>query len=351
MKGSDINIPSIFYVIMIITGLVVITGGMMHAKAVLIPLMMAAFITIISSGPLSWFKEKGFPQWLALLVSLALFCLVTTLALLVVASSMKEFVHNIPEYQNTLQQQMEQFSAFLGSKGVHLEGKRIADIFNPSSAIKYVGHLFDGLSNLLAQGFLIMFLVIFMLSEVSGLSGKLNTTYGDGSKTILQLHKFNDSVQQYILIKTLTSLGTGILATLCLLVIGVDYPIMWGMLAFALNFIPSIGSIMAAVPPILLAIVQIGPASALATAACYLVINISIGTFIEPRFMGKQLGLSPLVVFLSLLFWGWVLGPVGMLLSVVLTMKLKIMLDSNEETQWLGVLLGPNPTEECTQEV
>ena len=137
-----------------------------------------------------------------------------------------------------------------------------------------------------------------------------------------------------------------VLAMLSLMVIGVDYPVMWGMVAFALNFVPNVGSIIAAVPPVLLAVVQLGAASGLAVAACYLAINIVMGNVIEPRYMGKGLGLSTLVVFLSLLFWGWVLGPIGMLLSVVLTMKLKIMLDSNEDTRWLAVLLGPNPTEE-----
>ena len=146
-------------------------------------------------------------------------------------------------------------------------------------------------------------------------------------------------------LKTIVSLATGVLVTLILVLIGVDYPILWGMLAFAFNFIPNIGSIIAAVPAVLLALIQLGPKGALTTAACYFVINILIGSVIEPRFMGKGLGLSTLVVLLSLLFWGWVLGPVGMLLSVVLTILLKIMLDSSEKTRSLALLLGPNPKE------
>jgi AI-2 transport protein TqsA len=120
---------------------------------------------------------------------------------------------------------------------------------------------------------------------------------------------------------------------------------MWGMLAFAFNFIPNIGSIIAAVPAVLLAVVQLGPGSALAAAACYVVINVVVGNVIEPRYMGKGLDLSTLVVLLSLLFWGWVFGPIGMLLSVVLTMTLKMFLESSEETRWLALLLGPNPKE------
>jgi AI-2 transport protein TqsA len=121
--------------------------------------------------------------------------------------------------------------------------------------------------------------------------------------------------------------------------IGVDFAPTWGLLAFLLNFIPNIGSIIAAVPAILLALIQLGLPSALLTLLGYLVVNITIGNFLEPRVMGRSLGLSTLVVFLSLLFWGWVLGPIGMVLSVPLTMTAKIALAVNEDTRWLAVLL------------
>ena len=120
----------------------------------------------------------------------------------------------------------------------------------------------------------------------------------------------------------------------------VDYPLLWGLLAFLLNYIPNLGSIIAAVPTVLLTLVQLGWSAALIVFAGYSVVNVVIGSFIEPRFMGKGLGLSTLVVFLSLVFWGWVLGPVGMLLSVPLTMTLKIALESSEENRWLAKLLS-----------
>ncbi len=345
MKHADVTDSSVFHGIMIITGIVVIIGGMMHARTVLVPLMMATVIAIVSSGPITWFQKKGLPQWLAILLVMVLICCIALLALLVVGSSAKDFLHNLPAYENKLHQQMEQLYTFLGSKGLHFKEKGIAKIFNPASAMKYAGVLLNDLGILLTNGFIILLLVIFILFEASGLPAKLKAIYGEDDSKLLLLQKFNNSVKQYMFIKTLVSLTTGVLATLSLMVIGVDYPVMWGMIAFAFNFVPSVGSIIAAVPPVLLAVVQLGPGSGLAAAACYLAINMVMGSVIEPRFMSKGLGLSTLVVFLSLLFWGWVLGPVGMLLSVVLTMKLKILLDSNEETQWLALLLGPSPTE------
>ena len=133
-----------------------------------------------------------------------------------------------------------------------------------------------------------------------------------------------------MLIKTGTNLATGIIATVWLMILGVDYPLLWGFLTFLFNYVPTVGSIIAAVPPALLALIQFGFVSSLLSLAGYLFINISIGSILEPRILGHGLGLSTLVVFLSLLFWGWVFGPVGMVLSVPLTMTIKIALSNSK---------------------
>ena len=155
---------------------------------------------------------------------------------------------------------------------------------------------------------------------------------------------FRENVKRYLVIKTVASLGTGVAIGLWFAMLGVDYPMLWGLLAFLLNYVPNIGSIIAAVPAVLFAAVQLGPGAALWSAAGYLAVNILVGSIVEPRFMGRGLGLSALVVLLSLVFWGWVLGPVGMFLSVPLTMMIKIALDSRPDTHWIAVLLGPEGT-------
>ena len=350
MRKNDASIPGVFFVIMMFTGIVIIIGGMMHARTILIPFMMATFIAVISSGPISLFRKKGLPEWLAILLVMGLMCGIAFLAALVVGSSVKGFMQNLPAYEDKLHQQMENLYTFLGSKGLDLKGKGFGYILKPAAAMKYAGIILSDLGSLLTNGFVILLIVMFMLFEASIFPAKLKAIYGEDDSKLLHIDRFKKSVQQYMYIKTLVSLVTGVLAMLSLMIIGVDYPVMWGMIAFALNFVPNIGSIIAAVPPVLLAAVQLGPTSSLAVAACYLSINMVMGNVVEPRFMGKELGLSTLVVFLSLLFWNWVLGPIGMLLSVVLTMKLKILLESNEDTRWLALLLGPNPTEEKISE-
>jgi predicted PurR-regulated permease PerM len=156
---------------------------------------------------------------------------------------------------------------------------------------------------------------------------------------IQQVSKFLLSVKNYLAIKSVVSLATGVVIGLWLYILGVDHFLLWGVTAFLLNFIPNIGSIIAAIPAVLLAFVQLGPGVAGMTALGYIVTNTVMGNIVEPRFMGRGLGLSTLVVFLSLVFWGWLLGTVGMLLSVPLTMIVKIGLESSESTRWLALLL------------
>ena len=152
--------------------------------------------------------------------------------------------------------------------------------------------------------------------------------------------KIVTDVQRYLGIKTVICLATGGLVAAWLSVLGIDFPIFWGLVAFFLHYIPSIGGFIASVPTVLIAAIQFGPGKGLLVAIGYLVISTVLGSLIEPMLMGRRFGLSTLVVFLSLLFWGWVWGPVGMLLSVPLTIILKIMLENSEDFRWLAVMLG-----------
>ena len=149
-------------------------------------------------------------------------------------------------------------------------------------------------------------------------------------------------MNKYISIKTIVSIITGFLIYICLSFIGLDHAIMWALIAFFLNYIPNIGSIIASIPAIIIALIQFNIYYALLVALVYLIINIVMGSIVEPKYLGKELGLSTLIIFLSLIFWGWLLGPVGMLLSVPLTMIMKIALESNDDTRWISILLGRN---------
>jgi AI-2 transport protein TqsA len=328
-------------ILLTIAAFVVVIAGMSAAKVILVPFLLAAFIAIISAPPLFWLQRKGLPTWLSLLMVVLGVLLIVLLVAGLVGTSVRDFSKDLPVYEAKLKQQTTLIMGLLEKLGVDTSGLALTEIFNLGATMKLVATMLNSLGNVLTNGFLILMTVIFMLMEASSFPAKLRRVLGGPESSLARFDNFIDNVKHYMAIKTLISFATGTFVAIWLAIIGVNYAMLWGLLAFALNYVPNIGSIIAAVPAVLLAIVQLGVLKALLVAAGYVGINIIMGNFLEPRFMGRGLGLSTLVVFLSLLFWGWVLGPVGMLLSVPLTMTAKIALESRDDTRWVAVLLGP----------
>jgi len=321
--------------------LVIVMAGIQAAASVLIPLLLSLFVACICLPPLRYLQEKGMPSaWAIALVMTGLVLLglfVATFA----GASVANFSQNLPTYQASLKLQMADLLQTLKHWGVHISNQSILAALDPSVAMRFAGKLLAGFGSMLANTFFIVLTVIFLLSEAVALPHKWKYL-GSHAPPTSAVKQFLESVNQYLLIKTIVSLATGLLVTLGLSFLGVNYPILWGLLAFLLNYVPNIGSMIAAVPAVLLAWVQLGGEGAGYTILLYTIVNVVIGSVIEPRFMGKGVGLSTLVVFLSLVFWGWLLGTVGMLLSVPLTMIVKLALEANETTQWLAVILGPD---------
>lgn len=338
--------PNAAQVLLIIASFVVVVAGMHAAQAIIVPFLLAAFISVISSPPLFWLKERKVPTWIALLIVLFVILFFLLLIGVLVASSVTDFSDKLPLYEARLEEQTDAFLNWLVRIHVDVDRLELDKILNPAAVMQFVAMLLNQLVGMLTNGVLILLTVIFMLLEASTIPTKLQAIFRKPEASLKRIKYFIGTVNRYMAIQTVISLATGACVAIFLTIMDVDYALLWGMLAFLLNYIPNIGSIMAALPPILLTIVQFGLGRAVGVAVGYLVINMTIGNVISPRLMGRGLGLSTLVVFLSLIFWGWILGPVGMLLSVPLTMTVKIALESSEDTRWLAILLG---TEEVSE--
>jgi predicted PurR-regulated permease PerM len=319
---------------------VVIVAGMRAADALLVPFLLSLFIAVIAAAPLFYLKQKGVPGGFAMLIVIALIVIVGLLIGWMIGGSLNDFTANLPKYQERLSVQSVKLVQWLDGFGLYLDQQAIMTVIDPGKAMAMVGQVIKGLGNVLAQAVLILITVIFMLMEASAFQNKLHAIADDPEASVERIDAITSSIKRYMTIKTSTSLLTGVLISLWLWILGVDYPVLWGVVAFLFNYVPNIGSIIAAVPAVLLALVQADLQTTLWTVVGYLVVNSLVGSMIEPRFMGSGLGLSPLVVFISLVFWGWVLGPVGMFLSVPLTITLKIFLDSYEVSRRIGLLLG-----------
>lgn len=320
--------------------MIIIIAGLKSAQDLVVPFLLAAFIAVLCLPLLNWLESKKIPTALNILLVILLALTAGLLLALVVGTSLHDFSRTLPSYQARLDEETRAIFSWLNQRGVELSPQIVLDYFDPGAAMKVAANTLSGLGAVLTDGFLILLTVIFILFEASSLPNKMRRALGDPEHSFAQFGRVTRSVQSYLVIKTAVSLLTGFGVSLWLVFLGVDYPVLWGLLAFMLNYVPNIGSIIAAVPAVLLGFIQFGGSRALLVMLGYLVINIVVGNVIEPRYMGKQLGLSPLVVLLSLVIWGWVLGPVGMLLSVPLTMIVKIAMEATDNWRQVAILLG-----------
>jgi predicted PurR-regulated permease PerM len=331
---------------------VVVVAGLRAAQAIVAPFLVAAFLTLLSLPALYWFEKKRLPTWLALLVITVLVVLIGLVLAGVLGSSVNELRLQLPAYQERVATLQANLDDWLKQHGMRAGLELDQELANTERVVSLFGNLLGAIGSLLNNALIIVFMLVFMQLEASGFPAKLRAIRSESSDVSLRLERIRSSVWRYVRLKTRVSLLTGVLVTFWLWLLGVHFPLLWGLLAFLFHFVPTIGSFIAAVPAVLVAALQPDVAGRLMsvtesfhlagyTALGYLVINLIIGNFVEPRLMGSGVGLSTLVVFLSLVFWGWVLGPVGMVLSVPLTMIVKIVLDNSEDLRWVGILLGP----------
>jgi AI-2 transport protein TqsA len=320
---------------------IVIVYGLQMAKVVLVPFLIAAFLALITVRPMLWMQRHRVPAILAALIIVFAIMLLLFLVGAIVGSSVAEFTAALPSYQRRLDiivQGVLQFIAATFDGDDSLQS--LSDMIDPGWAMGLAASILNGLKDVLTNIFLIFFTMIFILLEASTAETKIEAAFGRSKQSLEAPRVFLSNLGRYLGIKTLVSMVTGMTAGVLTWAIGLDFPLLWAMLAFLLNYVPTIGSIIAAVPAVLLALVQLGVPEATATVIGFAGINVLFGNLIEPRLMGYGVGISPLVVFIGLVLWGWIFGPVGMLLSVPLTMTLKLALESDSRTRWMAILLG-----------
>ena len=344
LEGSSkpVGLP----ILIMLAAVVVVIAGVRAAETIVVPLLLSVFIAVISAPALLWLESKRVPRWLAMVVVLAIIIIIAIMLSILIRLSIKDFSHDLPMYQQRFSDLLLQISSWMGQFGIDLSVSTLVSYLNPGSVMQFVADMLNGLGAVFGNIFLILLTVVFILFEASSVPYKLRAGLQNAEGSLNAFTVVASKVNRYLAVKTITSLATGIIVAIALAVIGVDYPLLWGTIAFLFNYIPNIGSIIAAVPAVLLALVQLGVGGALASTAVYVVVNVFIGSMIEPRMMGRQVGLSTLVIFLSLVFWGWIFGPAGMFLSVPLTMTAKIALENDIRTHWIAILLsndtGPN---------
>ncbi|HCL68215.1 MAG TPA: hypothetical protein DIC49_01765 [Gammaproteobacteria bacterium] len=321
---------------------VVVIAGIKSASAIIVTLLVALFVALISAPLSISLKHRGIPNVLSVIIVLVFLLSIVAGLSAVVGGSVNAFSAAAPIYEARLNDQLESLWVIAASYDIPIEANQLRQTLNTSGVFTLLSNLLTALGALLTNGFLILLIVVFILMEAASMPQKVRVAFERGEhEPFVSFTQFMKHLNQYLLIKTLIGVITGVAVTGFLLSEGVDFPFVLGLLAFLLNYIPTLGSILAGVPAVILAFLEFGLGSAGLTTLVYLGVNIGLGQIIEPRLQGQGLGLSPMVVFLSLVFWGWLLGIVGILLAIPLTMTAKLAFEESPKYRWLAVLLGP----------
>jgi predicted PurR-regulated permease PerM len=320
---------------------IIVAAGMREAAEIIVPFLAAIFIAVVTLPLTGLLVKARLPRWLAAAIVFIGVVAVTLGSATAIITAATAFASELPVYEQLLREKIGAWVVWLQSKGIEITTDQVDDFLDPSQLFPFIQSVLTSMIGLVKSTFFVLLTVVFILLEAAGIPGKMKaiSTHptGDLSRWTTMLW----DLQVYLGVKTCTSLSTGVIAGVGCWLLGIPYPIIFGVIAFVLNYVPALGSIIAAIPAIALALLLNGIGNAMLVALLYLLINVAIGSLLEPQIMGRRMGLSPLVVFLSLVFWGFILGPVGMFLSVPLTMIVKILLEGTEDLRWLGVLLGP----------
>lgn len=316
---------------------VIVGAGMVQMRAILAPFLFALLIAIAGALPLRWLQNRRVPGPVAAILVASLFCGILILLGAIAAESVDGLAEALPGYRSDFGALFERVQAHLAPYGLQLPS-RINQI-DEQVIMGVATSVLQGAARSLSSVATALVILVFLLLEAADYRVKFRAALSD-TVDVGRLEKVTVDVQRYLFVKTVTSAVTGVLIWILCAVVGVDFPVLWGLTAFVLNYIPVVGSIIAAVPSVLLGCISLTWLGVLVLAIGYIVVNTAVSNFLEPTLMGRHLGLSPLIVFMSLVFWGWAWGPIGMFLSVPITMMVKILLENSDDLRWVATLMG-----------
>ena len=345
---------SILKVVLIWAGIAIIIFAMKMSATILSSFLLAGVIGISVLPATSWLIRKGVATWLALLITIGLIFLGVLALIAVIAISVINLVETLPQYQSNLQGLLDSATIGLGNLGLQQTDLESAiSGIDASGVMGYIGSFLGGILSSLSNLLVMLMVLIFFILGAPLLSTKIQAIYTSDNPIFSRFRTLTRDLQQYVSITTWINFLVGLVNTIFLMIIGIDFAVLWGVLSFLTGYIPNIGFWIAAIPPILLALLQYGIGKALIVLVGFIVINGVVG-FLQPKMMGQGLNLSVLVVTVSLFFWGWVLGPMGAILAIPLTMIVKeVFLDAYDDTRALADLMSgaDAPKEKQSQEV
>ena len=324
----------------------VITVVGMYAGSWLIGPLLLALIIVIAVSPIqSWLRRKGWPAWAATLSLVVVIYGTLLLLTMFLVASVSQLSALLAQNAAKAQQLVASLTTALAKVGIDpTQARSSAESTDLSKLAASLGSLLSGLGSLLSSLVFILALLLFLTAESSGTARRMAMIGNERPHMIAALDGFVHGTRNYLLVTAVFGFIVAVLDGVALALMGIPLVVLWAVLAFITNFIPNIGFIIGLVPPALLALLTGGWQLALTVVVVYCVLNMVIQSLIQPRFIGDSVGLSATVTFLALLFWAWVLGPLGALLAIPVTLLVKaVLVDSDPRAQWVEALLGADP--------
>src|SRR5215217_4638597 len=347
--------PSFLRVMLFLAATVVVMVGMRLGAPILNPILFAVVLSLLFSPVYSWLRRHSIPTPLALVLMLVGLTLLFGGIFLLLGVSIARFSGDIGSYTGKLNGQVDNLQQLAKSLG--LSNVNLHDAVKPSALAGAIADVLGGLADFLSDIFLILLITLFLLAEGPAMMGRLRASAGSDHPQLKSMMTFDHSVVRQLGLRAIVNLFTGAGVVVLLLVLGVDFPLMWGILTFFLSFIPWIGLPIAVAPAVVLALAEHGVDRALLVIVGVVVINILAENVLSPMLMGRGLSLSPTVLFIGFIFWAWLLGGPGAFLAAPLTIFVVLMLDTFPETRWLAAVMGmsapdpdvPAPEEEVVE--
>ncbi|MGF1457535.1 MAG: AI-2E family transporter [Leptolyngbyaceae cyanobacterium] len=332
---------SIVRLLVAIAAFVIVVAGLKASAELLSPVLLSLFIVLVTAPIVQWLQVRGIPSWLANTLVILGVVAVGLLLVLFLAASVAQLTSAVPEYRSLLDAQFEQFETWLNSHGFRSTDLFDLDFFQPSRLIQLVVGFLTGLLGTVGNVGLTLFIFIYMLAGANSFSTKLKRGLGEDNPLLHKVRAFGQSVSLYLLIKGWLGAMAALGQILLLWAIGVDFALLWCVLSFLFNFVPNIGYVIALVPPLILSLLDSGLWAGIGVFVGYALINNFFDMVVGPRFLGRGLDLSTLVTFLAVIFWTWILGPIGAFLALPLTVMVKtLILETFADSLLLAQIMG-----------
>jgi AI-2 transport protein TqsA len=330
--------PSFLRVMLVLSATVVVLVGIRLGAPILNPIFFAVVLSLLFSPVYSWLKRRGLPAPLALLIMLVLLTVLFVGLFFILGVSISRFSERVGFYTTQLNGQLVDLDALIERLG--LSNVDLRDVVKPSALAEALGVVLSGIAAFLSDLFLILMIMLFLLGEGPAMMNRLRASVGEGHPQVERLTTVGQSVVRQFGLRAIVNLVTGAGVTVLLFVLGVDFPLLWGILTFFLSFVPYIGLVLAVAPAVVLALAEFGVTRAVLVIAGVVVINILAENVLSPMMMGRGLNISPTVVFLSFIIWAWLLGGPGAFLALPITLFVAVMFDTFPETRWLASIIG-----------